>query len=276
MIFSENRNGTFRDHAKRREAERRTAHHGFRPAAERKACQRMRRAPSLVSRKRGIKTAAPSPFGAPPRSCAEGPDPRLGSGPRFLESPDPNGRTLSGTSAASTWQSDHAPDGRCPEPPGKGLQAPSGNRTRPIDRLSPVDVPSMGELALCSYNGDICQDLVSAPVTTAFALMSLHAASLVAVCRRHGRRGRTGRRIHVAGAAIAARYARQALLGRAVVAVPIDVVAKSHDAPRLISGRCPAYRNVKTHGHRDSGSGDYQSRNGFHHVDHSVVSPAEE
>ncbi len=109
---------------KGREAERRTAHHGFRPAAERKACQRMRRAPSLVSRKRGIKTAAPSPFGAPPRSCAEGPDPRLGSGPRFLESPDPNGRTLSGTSAASTWQSDHAPDGRCPEPPGSRVTSP--------------------------------------------------------------------------------------------------------------------------------------------------------
>ena len=32
---------------KRREAERRQAHHGFRPAAEKKACQRMRRAPSL-------------------------------------------------------------------------------------------------------------------------------------------------------------------------------------------------------------------------------------
>jgi len=40
--------------------------------------------------------------------------PRLGSGPRFLESPDPNGRTLSGTSAASTLQSDHAPDGSMP------------------------------------------------------------------------------------------------------------------------------------------------------------------
>ena len=93
---------------------------------------------------------------------------RLGSGPRFLESPDPNGRTLSGTSAASTWQSGHAPDGRCPEPPGSRLQAPSGNRTRPIDRLSPVDVPSMGELCLCIRNGDGCQVLVTPIVTWSF------------------------------------------------------------------------------------------------------------
>jgi hypothetical protein len=40
-----------------------------------------------------------------------------GLGQRFLESPDPNGRTLSGTSAASTSQSDHAPDGLMPKPP---------------------------------------------------------------------------------------------------------------------------------------------------------------
>jgi len=40
--------------------------------------------------------------------------PRLGPGPRFLESPDANGRTLSGTSAASTLQSGHAPDGTMP------------------------------------------------------------------------------------------------------------------------------------------------------------------
>ena len=260
----------------RRSAERRTT--GSAPPQKEKpasvcGARYVRPCPALARdlKRRRARLSAPHRGHAP-----KGLTPELGSGPRFLESPDPNGRTLSGTSAASTWQSDHAPDGRCPEPPGSRLQARSGNRARPIDRLSPVDVPSMGELALCSYNGDRCQDRVSTPVTTAFALMSLHAASLVTVCRRRGRRGRTGRRIHVAGAAIAARYARQALLGRAVVAVPIDVVAKSHDAPRLISGRCPAYRNVKTHGHRDSGSGDYQSRNGFHHVDHSVVSPAEE
>ena len=43
-----------------------------------------------------------SPFGAPPRSCAGNP---TRPGPRFLESPDANGRTLSGASAASTSQS---------------------------------------------------------------------------------------------------------------------------------------------------------------------------
>src|SRR5580700_3919887 len=44
-----------------------------------------------------------SPFGAPPRSCAGISFPTR-PGPRFLESPDANGRTLSGTSAASTSQ----------------------------------------------------------------------------------------------------------------------------------------------------------------------------
>jgi hypothetical protein len=37
-------------------------------------------------------------------------------GPRFLESPDANGRTLSDASAAGTLQSDHAPDGTMPKP----------------------------------------------------------------------------------------------------------------------------------------------------------------
>jgi hypothetical protein len=57
-----------------------------------------------------------SPFGAPRRSCAGILFPTR-PGPRFLESPDANGRTLSGTSAASTSQSGHAPDGLMPKPP---------------------------------------------------------------------------------------------------------------------------------------------------------------
>ena len=98
----------------RRSADRRTT--GFRSAAARKACQRMRRALCRFLPRIGAEhqEAARSPFGAPPRHCAEGLIPRLGSGPRFLESPDASGRTLSGTSAASTWQSDHAPDGTMP------------------------------------------------------------------------------------------------------------------------------------------------------------------
>jgi len=41
--------------------------------------------------------------------------PRLGFGPRFLESPSANGRTLLGTSAASTSRTGHAPDGTMPK-----------------------------------------------------------------------------------------------------------------------------------------------------------------
>jgi len=37
------------------------------------------------------------------------------------------------------------PAGTMPGPPGSGVTSPArGNRTRPIDRLSPVDVPSIG------------------------------------------------------------------------------------------------------------------------------------
>jgi hypothetical protein len=63
-------------------------------------------------------------------------------GPRFLESPDANGRTLSGTSAASTSRSDTRRTGRCP---GR-LQAKRDER-RPQEphplrqSASPVDVP---------------------------------------------------------------------------------------------------------------------------------------
>src|ERR1700685_2781276 len=63
-------------------------------------------------------------------------------GPRFLESPDANGRTLSGTSAASTSQSGTRRTGRCPN----RLQAKSEElRTKEPHPLrqyaSPVDVP---------------------------------------------------------------------------------------------------------------------------------------
>jgi hypothetical protein len=63
-------------------------------------------------------------------------------GPRFLESPDANGRTLSGTSAASTSQSGTRQTGRCPS----RLKAKRDER-RPQEphplrqSASPVDVP---------------------------------------------------------------------------------------------------------------------------------------
>jgi hypothetical protein len=84
-----------------------------------------------------------TPSGAPPRSCAgDSPSPtRLG--PRFLESPDANGRTLSGTSAASTSQTTTRWwTGRCPS----RLRAKS-DELRPQEphplrqSASPVDVP---------------------------------------------------------------------------------------------------------------------------------------
>ena len=88
----------------------------------------------------GLRRGRP-PFGAPPRHS-----PRfLGSarpGPRFLESPDPNGRTLSGTSAASTSQSGHAPDGTMPKPPARQ------ERRTPLAGTAPA--PSVGVFRLTS------------------------------------------------------------------------------------------------------------------------------
>jgi hypothetical protein len=46
-----------------------------------------------------------------------------------------------------------------PGPPENGVTSPArGNRTRPINRLSPVDDPSMGELWVCNGKGDGCQE----------------------------------------------------------------------------------------------------------------------
>src|SRR5580658_6615938 len=52
-------------------------------------------------------------------------------GPRFLESPDANGRTLSDASAAGTLQSDHAPDGTMPKPLADKSDGLSSARTAP-------------------------------------------------------------------------------------------------------------------------------------------------
>ena len=152
---------------KRREAERRKAHHGFRPAAEEESLPAYAASAIASSREsRGTRSGGALAFRRPTAVMRRGTDLELGSGPRFLESPDPNGRTLSGTSAASTWQSGHAPDGRCPKPPGGTVYGrASGNRSRPIDRLSPVDVPSMGGPALRNDNGDGCQGLVAVSAT---------------------------------------------------------------------------------------------------------------
>src|SRR5580704_12753306 len=72
---------------------------------------------------------ARSPFGAPPRHPRFLASARLR--PRFLESPDANGRTLSGTSAASTSRSDTRRTGRCPSRPrAQCIAALDENRSR--------------------------------------------------------------------------------------------------------------------------------------------------
>ena len=50
------------------------------------------------------------------------------------------------------------PAGTIPEPPGSGVTSPARrNRTRSIQRLSPVDVPEVSELFVGNITGDYCQ-----------------------------------------------------------------------------------------------------------------------
>jgi hypothetical protein len=80
-------------------------------------------------------------------------------GPRFLEPPDANGRTLSGTSAASTSQSDTRRTGRCPSRPrARCIAAPDENRSRSALRSTLAKgVPLRAGFWLGNCNGDGCQ-----------------------------------------------------------------------------------------------------------------------
>jgi len=153
---------------KRREGGRRSAHQlGIRPRRSRtKACcgsgERHRFLPHSADRNGGALALR-----RPPRSCAEGLTPRLGLGPRFLELPGANGRTLPGASAASTSQTGSRPAGRCPRPPGSRLQAPPPG-TAPAPPIGCHRSTSLrwASFGLCNNGGDVCQGQVSAKETT--------------------------------------------------------------------------------------------------------------
>jgi len=144
---------------KRREAERREAHH-------RAASIKMRRTPSPVfplredrGRRRPQKMErARSPFGAPPRHPRFWASARLR--PRFLEPPDANGRTLSGTSAASTSRSGTRRTGRCPSRPrAQCMAAPDENRSRSALRSTLAKgVPLRAGFSVGNRNGDESQE----------------------------------------------------------------------------------------------------------------------
>src|SRR5580700_6968832 len=80
--------------------------------------------------------------------------------PRFLEPPDANGRTLSGTSAASTSQSDTRRTGRCPSRPrAQCMAALDENRSRSALRSTLAKgVPLRAGSRLGNRNGDGSQE----------------------------------------------------------------------------------------------------------------------
>ena len=123
----------------RREAERREAHPPGSRIEKRCGARPVSRPPHC-----GENSRPPGPHGAGalafrrPTAASEVFTPRLGLRPRFLEPPDANGRTLSGTSAASTSRSGTRRTGRCPSRPrAQCMAAPT--RTAPAP---PQGVPS--------------------------------------------------------------------------------------------------------------------------------------
>jgi hypothetical protein len=96
--------------------------------------------------------------------------PRLNPGPRFLELPGANGRTLPGASAASTSQTGRSAgrvDAR--SRPGAICETARGDRTRcrKTDRIR--NAPFTSELCACNYIGDDNQDCVAVSVTLILA-----------------------------------------------------------------------------------------------------------
>jgi len=91
-----------------------------------------------------------SPLGAPPRRLSRRPNASTQPRPRFTRTrgcgryPHRHSR-LSGAPRAPVVM----PAGTMPGPPGSGVTSPARrNRTRPINRLSPVDDPRLGEILL--------------------------------------------------------------------------------------------------------------------------------
>ena len=130
----------------RRSAEKRTNQEPHRQA--------MRRAPSLLSSHCGRTEAQDLPWTSKngagalafrrPTAASEVFQASARLRPRFLEPPDANGRTLSGTSAASTSQSGTRRTGRCPSRPRAQCIA-TPTRTAPAP---PSGVPSR-KASLC-------------------------------------------------------------------------------------------------------------------------------
>jgi hypothetical protein len=147
----------------RREAERREAHQ---PEPHR----RMRRAPSLLSSHCGRTEAQDLPWTSKngagalafrrPTAASEAFSASARLRPRFLEPPDANGRTLSGTSAASTSRSDTRRTGRCPSRPrAQCMAAPDENRPRSALRSTLAKgVPLRAGWRLRNRNRDQCQE----------------------------------------------------------------------------------------------------------------------
>ena len=147
---------TLLDASRQREAKRRKAHH---PLAAHRSRQMCACAP-LICRRGSGRCGARSPSGASRRRLSQRANAATQPRPCFAR---PRGRRRYPRRQSRLSQAPGAPvimpAGTMPKPPGSGVTSPARrNRTRPIHRLSPVDVPEVSEIRHALYlNGDVCQ-----------------------------------------------------------------------------------------------------------------------
>ena len=113
-------------------------------------------------RARRVRIAARAPSGAPPRTRFGELTPQLSSSrASWVSASSGVTRIFPYPSPASSSQAGrYYRPGGVRSRPGAGYKPARGHRIRPIARLSPVDVPSMGGPAPSNYTGDRCQEAV--------------------------------------------------------------------------------------------------------------------
>jgi hypothetical protein len=112
--------------------------------------------------------------------------PRLGLSQRFLEPPDANGRTLSGTSAASTSQSGIGPDGLMQKPPASGVyRSARGNRPRSAFRSTLAKASFVsGMLGVYPYRGRLSHHVSVTETTPKPSYAGLTRVAMLSLARQ--------------------------------------------------------------------------------------------
>ncbi len=138
-------------HDPKRGAERRKAHPNQCPRHTRQATPLDADARGAEARQDAALPSGALAFRRSTAALAKALTPRLSSGPRFLELPGANGRTLPGASAASTSRTGRSAGRVMPKPPGCGLAIPPAGTAPapPFRHAFRKGVPRLSEI--CTY-----------------------------------------------------------------------------------------------------------------------------